>query len=96
MTHRHLFLAGLGTILLAGCAPTPVPPGLDAEVLRVNGLAQSGAVPADSISLMRRQGELYARHPFVAGNRVDLLVDCPATFAAMRDIIEHAQIRIDM
>ena len=96
MIHRHLLLAGVAMLLLSGCAPTPVPPGLDSEVLRVNGLAQSGAVPTDSIGLMRRQGELYARHPFVPGNRVELLVDGSVTFAAMRDIIEHAQTRIDM
>ncbi len=96
MIHRHLLLAGAAMLLLSGCAPMPVPPGLDSEVLRINGLAQSGAVPTDSVALMRRQGELYAHHPFVPGNRVELLVDGPATFAAMRDIIEHAQTRIDM
>lgn len=95
MIHRHLLIATVAA-LLAGCAPTPVPPGLDAEVLRVNGLAQSGAAPTDSIALMRRQGELYAHRPFVPGNRVDLLVDGPATFSAMRDIIGSARERIDM
>ena len=96
MIVRHLLVASLATALLVRCAPTPVPPGLDAEVLRVNGLAQSGAEPADSVALMRRQGELYARQPFLPGNRVDLLVDGPATFAAMREVIAAARVRIDM
>ncbi|MDP9095888.1 MAG: phospholipase D-like domain-containing protein, partial [Pseudomonadota bacterium] len=96
MIERHLLLASLATLLVASCAPRPVPPGLDAEVLRVNGLAQSGAAPSDSIALMRRQGELYAHQLFVPGNRVELLVDGPATFSAMRDVIANAREQIDM
>jgi cardiolipin synthase len=93
---RPVFLATVALLALARCAPTPVPPGLDAAVLEANRGAQSGKQPTDSIALMRRQGELYARQPFVSGNRVELLVNGPATFSAMRDLIAAARVRIDM
>lgn len=96
MIVRQLLAVSLALSLLGGCAPTPAPPGLAGEVLLANRAAQSGAQPIDSVALMRRQGEIYARRPFLPGNRVDLLVDGPTTFAAMRDAIGAARARIDM
>jgi len=66
-----------------------------AEVLSAN-TARSSTNQVDSVALMRRQGELYAHRPFMPGNRVDLLVDGPATFAAMRGAISAAHVQIDM
>ena len=76
---------------LAACAP-PLSPGLSDEVKGARAASQG----ADSIALMRQQGEQFAHTPFISGNRVDLLVDGPATFAAMSDAIRGARTRIDM
>jgi len=81
--------------LLARCAPTAVPPGLRPEIHQAERVDRSDP-QVSSIDLMRRQGELYAHRPFVPGNRVALLIDGPATFAAMRRAIESARERIDM
>ena len=93
MIGRHLSAALALLTALAGCAPTPAPNGLNAEVLHAE---QAGGPGAESIALIRRQGELYSGKPFLPGNRVELLVDGPATFAAMREVIEGARARIDM
>ena len=45
---------------------------------------------------MRQQGERFAGVPFLPGNRVKLLVDGPASFAALADAIRSARTRIDM
>jgi cardiolipin synthase len=84
---------GLLLTALGSCAPDPRPPGLSAEVAAA---AHTGAVNIDSVALMRRQGELFARRPFLPGNRVELLVDGPATFSAMSEAIRAARSRIDM
>ena len=56
----------------------------------------SGADPARSLDLMRQQGERFAGVPFAGGNRVELLVDGPASFAALADAIRSAKLRVDM
>ena len=73
-------------LALAACAP-PAAPGISPEV------AGAGK---DSIAQMRQQGERFAHVPFVPGNKVELLVDGPATFAAMGEAIGGARTRIDM
>ena len=45
---------------------------------------------------MREQGERFAHVPFLAGNRVELLIDGPASFAALGAAIRSARTRIDM
>ena len=89
-------MARLGVLLLllplvAGCVSAPSP-GADADLLT----AESGADPARALALMRQQEERIARKPFLPGNRVDLLVNGPAAFAALADAINAARIRIDM
>lgn len=93
---RLTLLASVALLVLASCAPTPEPPGLNAAVLEANSGAQSGTQPTDSVALMRRQDELYAHNPFLPGNRVELLVDGPVTFSAMQHLISDARVRIDM
>lgn len=77
--------------LLAGCAAEP-PPGVSTDLLS----AKAGADPARSLELMREQGERFAHVPFLPGNRVDLLINGPASFAALADAIRSARTRIDM
>ena len=84
-------LALLGTVALGACVSAPAP-GVSRDLLA----ASASARPGDSIDLMRRQGERFAGVPFVDGNRVDLLVDGPATFAALSEAIRGARTRIDM
>ena len=76
--------------LLAGCAVEP-PPRTSPDLL-----AAAAADPARSLDLMREQGERFARVPFLAGNRVELLINGPASFAALADAIRSARTRIDM
>ncbi len=45
---------------------------------------------------MRQQGERFAQVPFVTGNQVELLVNGPASFAALSEAIRSAKTRIDM
>jgi len=45
---------------------------------------------------MREQGERFAHMPFLAGNRVTLLIDGPASFAALKEAIRSARTRVDM
>ena len=78
------------TALLAGCAVEP-PPRTSPDLL-----AAATADPARSLDLMREQGERFAHVPFLTGNRVELLIDGPASFAALSDAIRSARIRIDM
>jgi cardiolipin synthase len=77
--------------LLAGCAVEP-PPGVSPDLLA----AKAGADPARSLELMREQGERFAHMPFLAGNRATLLVNGPASFAALKKAIRSARTRIDM
>jgi len=81
----------LATMLLAACVSAPAP-GVSPDLLQ----AKAGADPARSLNLMRQQGERFAGVPFTGGNRVELLKDGPATFAALQDAIRAARTRIDM
>ncbi len=88
---RPLLVALMTAALLAGCAAEP-PPGVSQDLLS----AKVGADPARSLELMREQGERFARVPFLPGNRVGLLINGPASFAALADAIQSARTRIDM
>ena len=77
--------------LLAGCAAQPTP-GVNPDLLA----ATAGADPARNLQIMREQGERFAHVPFLAGNRVELLIDGPASFAALAEAIRSARTRIDM
>ena len=77
--------------LLTGCAVEP-PPGVSPDLLS----AKVGADPARSLELMREQGERFARRPFLAGNQATLLINGPASFAALAEAIRSARTRIDM
>ncbi len=77
--------------LLTGCAVEP-PPDVSPDLLA----AKAGADPAHSLALMREQGERFAHAPFLAGNRVTLLVNGPASFAALAEAIRSARTRVDM
>src|ERR1700712_2419616 len=85
------FVVILGTALLPGCAAEP-PPGVSPDLLS----AKADADPARSLELMREQGERFAHMPFLAGNRATLLIDGPASFAALKEAIRSARTRIDM
>jgi len=82
-----LFIAAL----LAACVSAPAP-GVSPDLLQ----AKAGADPARSLDLMRQQGERFAGVPFLGGNRVELLRDGPASFAALQEAIRSARTRIDM
>ena len=87
---RLLFYAVAAT-LLTGCAVEP-PPGVSPDLLS----AKAGADPARSLELMREQGERFAHRPFLAGNQATLLINGPASFAALAEAIRSARTRIDM
>ena len=78
------------TALLAGCAVEP-PPKTSPDLL-----AAAAINPARSLDLMREQGERFAHVPFLDGNRVELLIDGPASFAALAAAIRSARTRVDM
>ena len=80
----------LTAALLAGCAAEP-PPRTSPDLL-----AAAASDPARSLDLMREQGERFAHAPFLPGNRVELLIDGPASFAALGAAIRSARMRIDM
>ena len=77
--------------LLSACVSAPAP-GVSPDLLQ----AKAGADPARSLDLMRQQGERFAGVPFVGGNRVELLRDGPASFAALQEAIRSSRTRIDM
>lgn len=52
--------------------------------------------PAQRLELMRYQGERLAHVSFLAGNRVELLIDGDASFAVLAQAISSAHKRIDM
>ena len=91
MRHAALFPALAAVALLCACVSAPTP-GVSPDLLTARGSAE----PGRSIDLIRQQGERFAGVPFVGGNRVDLLVDGPATFSALADAIRGARRRIDM
>ncbi|MGH7042535.1 MAG: phospholipase D-like domain-containing protein [Acetobacteraceae bacterium] len=74
---------------LSGCVT--VPP-VDADIAR----AISKTDTQGRLNLLMKQDERISHRPFTAGNRVELLRNGPATFAAMERAIESATRRIDM
>ena len=87
----HLLPALAFAALLSACVSAPTP-GVSPDLLA----AKAEADPARSLDLMRQQGERFAGVPFVGGNRVVLLKDGPAIFAALAEAIRSAQTRVDM
>ena len=87
----YRLLPWLAVAALAGCVSAPTP-GVSPDLLA----AKADADPHRSLSLMRQQGERFAQIPFVDGNRVELLVDGTASFAALAEAIRSAKTRIDM
>jgi cardiolipin synthase len=85
-------LAALALVaVLAGCATQPkVKLGADIRA------AAPLATPAEALALMREAGERFAHVKFTQGNRATLLVDGPASFAALAAAINAANTRIDM
>lgn len=78
-------------LLLAACARAPTP-GVASDILN----AQASASPERSLELMREQGERFARQPFLPGNKATLLINGPASFAALAAAINGARQRVDM
>ena len=76
---------------VSGCVSAPTP-GADPDLLA----AEASADPGRAIALMRQQGERTAHKPFVPGNRAELLINGPASFAALATAINAATRRIDM
>ncbi len=76
---------------LGGCVAPP-PPVVSPDLLS----AAAGADPARSLTLMREQAERLAHLPFLDGNRVELLVNGKASFAALAEAIRSARTRVDM
>ena len=91
MSHRLRRTPLLIAALLSACVSAPTP-GVSPDLLQ----AKAGADPARSLDLMRQQGERFAGVPFLDGNRVELLKDGPASFAALQEAIRSARTRIDM
>ena len=75
---------------LAGCVSAPT---LGADPLLV---AEAKRDPARGLDLMRQQEERIAHKPFLPGNRVDLLINGPASFSALAAAINSATTRVDM
>ena len=84
---RSLF----AVLLVGGCATAPK------TVVNPDILAlRSSADPDRNLAQMREVGERLARVPFLPGNKVDLLIDGPASFAALQAAIRSARVRVDM
>ncbi|MBV9749301.1 MAG: hypothetical protein JO157_10840 [Acetobacteraceae bacterium] len=77
-------------VALAGCVSAPTL-GADPSLV-----AEARQDPARSLDLMRQEEERIAHKPFLPGNRVDLLVNGPASFAALAAAINSATTRVDM
>lgn len=77
--------------VLAGCAAQP-----KLGVRPATLTAKADADPDHAIGLMRAQGEAFAKVPFLPGNQASLLINGPASFAALADAIRSARTRIDM
>ncbi len=78
-------------LAFAGCIASE-PPGVDFSALTRAALAD----PARNIQLMQEAGEKLSDLPYVPGNRVQLLINGPASFAALASAIRSARHRIDM
>ena len=74
---------------LPGCVSLPA---VDGEVVRAQQLPQ----PQGAIELMCQESERITGLPFLPGNSVRLLVNGPASYAAMEQAIRGAHRRIDM
>lgn len=76
---------------LAGCVRAPTL-GADPDLIA----AEVSHDPARNLALMRLQEERIAHKPFLPGNRADLLINGPASFAALAAAINSATTRVDM
>lgn len=74
---------------LPGCVSLPA---VDGEVVRAQQLPQ----PQGAIALICQEGERISGFPFLPGNSVHLLVNGPASYAAMEQAIRAARRRIDI
>ena len=87
------FAASLAVMAgLAGCADPPIPGGADPDLLAV----RTASDPALHFAVLRLQEERLAEKPFLPGNKVDLLVNGPDSFAALAEAIRGARTRVDM
>ena len=87
---RRAVLAAGALAVLARCAAQPTP-GISPAAL-----AAADDNPLHRLQALRQVGERLAGAPFVAGNRVTLLINGPAAFAALAEAIRSARKRIDM
>jgi cardiolipin synthase len=90
---RH---AGIGTTAIEGARRLAALPGHALAHLRLPPALRTGrdAAPAPPLRRHARALMRALRHRPVAGNQVDLLIDGPATYAAMFDAIDQARERI--
>ncbi len=84
-------IVGSSLVWLACCAVAPAPePGMSGL------LTEARTSPARAVDAMRAICEKIAGRPFVPGNHVRLLINGPASFAALAAAIGSARQRIDM
>ncbi len=76
---------------LVGCVSAPSP-GADPDMLAM----ETGFNAGRQLDVMRQQEERLAHKPFLPGNKVNLLINGPASFAALSDAIGSARTRVDM
>ncbi len=76
---------------LGGCVSAPSP-GADLDMLAM----ETGSDAGRQLEVMRQQEERLAHKPFLPGNQVDLLINGPASFAALSEAIGSARTRVDM
>jgi cardiolipin synthase len=89
-TERH---PGIGTTAIEGARRLAALPGHALAHLRT---ARGAAAAAPPLRRHARALMRALRHRLVAGNQVDLLIDGPATYAAMFEAIDQARDRIDL
>ncbi len=87
---RILVVVVAATVALAGCVSAPTQ-GADSQLV-----VEARRDPARSLDLMRQQEERIAHKPFLPGNRVELLINGPAAFAALAAAINSSTTRVDM
>src|SRR5262245_38210736 len=88
-TERH---AGIGVTAIEGARRLAALPGHALAHLR----APRAAAAAPPLRRHARVLMRALRQRLVAGNQVDLLIDGPATYAAMFEAIDQARERIDL
>src|SRR4051812_9566903 len=76
-------------LALAACA---APSHVDPKAIAV----MAPLTEQESIALLTKISSQFQQSPFIGGNKVELLRDGPATFAAMTAAIKSATRRIDM